>query len=71
MINIFGNLGKQSLRGLRLFESDSEFALWYKDRDEQWRIAGDIPWKEFVDTVTRMRIKVKNETLSRSMIMMV
>ncbi|KAD7478821.1 hypothetical protein E3N88_01957 [Mikania micrantha] len=63
--------GKQSLRGLRLFESGSEFALWYKDRDEQWRIAGDIPWKEFVDIVTRMRIKLKNETLSRSMIMMV
>ncbi|KAL4569374.1 hypothetical protein LXL04_025010 [Taraxacum kok-saghyz] len=56
--------GKQCLSGLRLFESGSEFSLWYKDRDEQWRVVGDVPWKEFVDTVKRIRIMLmKDETL--------
>ncbi|XP_076915797.1 auxin-responsive protein IAA32-like [Bidens hawaiensis] len=57
--------GKQSSCSLRLFESGSEYSLWYKDRDEQWRIAGDVPWKEFVDSVTRMRIMLKDDTLFR------
>ncbi|KAI3825057.1 hypothetical protein L1987_06533 [Smallanthus sonchifolius] len=59
--------GKQSLCSLRLFESGSEFSLWYKDRDEQWRIAGDVPWKEFVDSVARIRIMLKDETFFRTM----
>ncbi|MFS8018068.1 putative transcription factor interactor and regulator AUX-IAA family [Helianthus anomalus] len=59
--------GKQALCSLQLFESGSDFSLWYKNRDEQWRIAGDVPWKEFVDSVTRMRIMFKDETLFRSM----
>ncbi|CAI9259264.1 unnamed protein product [Lactuca saligna] len=58
--DMFGN---QCLSGLRLFESGSEFSLWYKDRDEQWRVVGDVPWKEFVDTVKRIRIMLKDETL--------
>ncbi|XP_076949234.1 auxin-responsive protein IAA32-like [Bidens hawaiensis] len=57
--------GKQSSCSLRLSESGSEYSLWYKDRDEQWRIAGDVPWKEFVDSVTRMRIMFKDDTLFR------
>nr|XP_043606785.1 auxin-responsive protein IAA32-like [Erigeron canadensis] len=48
--------GKQSVCGLRLFQSGSEFSLWYKDRDGQWRMVGDVPWKEFVDGVKRIRI---------------
>ncbi|KAF5764172.1 putative transcription factor interactor and regulator AUX-IAA family [Helianthus annuus] len=59
--------GKQALCSLQLFESGSDFSLWYKNRDEKWRIAGDVPWKEFVDSVTRMRIMFKDETLFRSM----
>ncbi|XP_071695438.1 auxin-responsive protein IAA32-like [Rutidosis leptorrhynchoides] len=58
--------GKQSRVGLRLFESSSEFALWYTDRGEQWRIAGDVPWNEFVEDVKRIRIMAKDETLFRT-----
>ncbi|KVH01120.1 auxin-responsive protein IAA32-like [Cynara cardunculus var. scolymus] len=58
--------GRQSLGGLRLFESGSEFSLWYKDQDEQWKIVGDVPWKEFADSVKRIRIILKEETLFRS-----
>ncbi|KAI3729422.1 hypothetical protein L6452_18080 [Arctium lappa] len=59
--------GRQSLGGLRLFENGSEFSLWYKDQHEQWKIAGDVPWKEFVDSVKRIRIILKEENLFRSM----
>ncbi|KAJ9548932.1 hypothetical protein OSB04_021475 [Centaurea solstitialis] len=59
--------GRQSFGGLRLFESGSAFSLWYKDQDGRWKIAGDVPWKEFVDSVKRIRIILKEETLFRSM----
>nr|GEX76873.1 auxin-responsive protein IAA32-like [Tanacetum cinerariifolium] len=58
--------GKQSLCGLRLFEDGSEFLVWYQDRDEQWRIVGDLPWKEFRNGVKRIRIMLKDETIFRS-----
>lgn len=38
-------LGRQCESGLRLFENDSEFSLFYKDGDENWRRVGDVPWK--------------------------
>ncbi|KAL8052902.1 hypothetical protein ABFX02_05G035900 [Erythranthe guttata] len=53
--------GKQSISGLRLFEAESAFSLYYKDKDEMWRAVGDVPWKEFVDRVKRMRIACKDE----------
>ncbi|GFP84687.1 auxin-responsive protein iaa32 [Phtheirospermum japonicum] len=37
--------GKQSMAGLRLFQAESQFSLFYKDNDEQWRAVGDVPWK--------------------------
>ncbi|KAH7516466.1 hypothetical protein FEM48_Zijuj10G0138200 [Ziziphus jujuba var. spinosa] len=52
--------GRQSLSGLRLFQAGSEFSLFYKDRDENWRIVGDVPWKKFVECVRRLRIARKN-----------
>ncbi|MCD7454801.1 Iaa32p [Datura stramonium] len=36
--------GKQSMDGLRLFQDGSEFSLFYKDRNDQWRTVGDVPW---------------------------
>ncbi|KAI3453064.1 hypothetical protein Pfo_009727 [Paulownia fortunei] len=53
--------GKQSISGLRLFQAESPFSLFYKDKDEQWRTVGDVPWKEFVDSVKRLRIACKDE----------
>ena len=37
--------GKQSVSGLHLFHAASEFCLFYKDSDDQWRTVGDIPWR--------------------------
>ncbi|KAK6146844.1 hypothetical protein DH2020_020713 [Rehmannia glutinosa] len=53
--------GKQSMSGLRLFQAESAFSLFYKDKDEQWRTVGDVPWKEFVDRVKRLRIACKDD----------
>ncbi|XP_019435231.1 PREDICTED: auxin-responsive protein IAA32-like [Lupinus angustifolius] len=55
--------GSQTLSGLRLFQSESEYSLFYKDREDNWRIVGDVPWKEFVECVKRLRIARKNEGL--------
>lgn len=37
--------GRQSVSGLRLFQVGSEFSLFYKDRDDNWRTVGDVPWR--------------------------
>nr|UYI35444.1 auxin-responsive protein IAA32 [Mentha spicata] len=56
--------GKLSVSGLRLFQADSSFLLFYKDKYEQWRKVGDVPWKEFVEGVKRLRIACKDENLT-------
>ncbi|XP_074340291.1 auxin-responsive protein IAA32-like isoform X2 [Apium graveolens] len=53
--------GKHSVSGLHLFHAASEFCLFYKDRNEQWRTVGDVPWRKFIDRVKRLRIIQKNE----------
>ncbi|PON64505.1 AUX/IAA protein [Parasponia andersonii] len=52
--------GRQAVSGLRLFQAGSEFSLFYKDRYENWRSVGDVPWKEFVECVKRLRIARKS-----------
>ncbi|KAK4260780.1 hypothetical protein QN277_003853 [Acacia crassicarpa] len=56
--NMFGS---KSVSGLKLFQSDSEYLLFYKDREDHWRTVGDVPWKEFVESVKRLRIARKNK----------
>ncbi|KAG2242636.1 hypothetical protein Bca52824_095516 [Brassica carinata] len=46
--------------GLKLFQDESEFSLVYRDREGIWRNVGDVPWKEFVASVNRMRIARRN-----------
>ncbi|XVF44218.1 hypothetical protein PTKIN_Ptkin02bG0103200 [Pterospermum kingtungense] len=53
--------GRHTASGLRLFEAESEFSLFYKDIEENWRNVGDVPWKEFVERVKRLRISPKSE----------
>ncbi|CAN8266997.1 unnamed protein product [Cochlearia groenlandica] len=55
--------GTHTLSGLRLFQAESEFSLVYLDREGNWRNAGDVPWKEFVVRVNRMRIARRNNAL--------
>ncbi|KAI4357743.1 hypothetical protein L6164_001674 [Bauhinia variegata] len=51
--------GSQTFSGLKLFKSGSEYSLFYKDREENWRTVGDVPWKEFIECVKRLRIARK------------
>ncbi|GMH27487.1 hypothetical protein Nepgr_029330 [Nepenthes gracilis] len=53
--------GRQTINGLHLFQVGSDYALFYKDIESNWRPAGDVPWKEFADSATRLRIMRKNE----------
>ncbi|XP_075522294.1 auxin-responsive protein IAA32-like [Primulina tabacum] len=53
--------GKYTISGLRLFEVGSQFSLFYKDIDEQWSTIADVPWKEFVERVQRLRIACYND----------
>ncbi|CAH8381737.1 unnamed protein product [Eruca vesicaria subsp. sativa] len=55
--------GMQTVSGLKLFQDDSEFSLVYRDREGIWRNVGDVPWKQFVVTVNRMRIARRNNAL--------
>ncbi|XVE75237.1 hypothetical protein DITRI_Ditri12bG0079600 [Diplodiscus trichospermus] len=55
--------GRHTASGLRLFEVESEFSLFYKDMEENWREVGDVPWKEFVERAKRLRISPKKEAL--------
>ncbi|CAH2037593.1 unnamed protein product [Thlaspi arvense] len=55
--------GMQSVSGLRLFEAESEFSLVYRDREGTWRNAEDVPWKELVESVERLRITRRNDSL--------
>ncbi|RDY10568.1 Auxin-responsive protein IAA32, partial [Mucuna pruriens] len=58
--NMFGRQRSQSVSGLRLFQSGSDYSLFYKDRQDNWRVVGDVPWKEFIECVRRLRIARKN-----------
>ncbi|XP_020880179.1 auxin-responsive protein IAA32 isoform X2 [Arabidopsis lyrata subsp. lyrata] len=55
--------GMQTVSGLRLFQTESEFSLVYRDREGIWRNVGDVPWKEFLESVDRMRIARRNDAL--------
>ncbi|RID60335.1 hypothetical protein BRARA_F03499 [Brassica rapa] len=55
--------GMQTVSGLKLFQDESEFSLVYRDREGIWRNVGDVPWKEFVASVNRMRIARRDDAL--------
>lgn len=47
-----GNDPKQS----RLLDNSSDFVLTYEDKEGDWMLVGDVPWRMFVNTVKRLRI---------------
>ncbi|KAG1359679.1 Auxin-responsive protein IAA10 [Cocos nucifera] len=64
----FGNIGMDGnliwskwmmadgAKASKLLDGSSEFALTYEDRDGDWMLVGDVPWRMFLDTVKRLRI---------------
>ncbi|XP_057857252.1 auxin-responsive protein IAA13 isoform X1 [Cryptomeria japonica] len=40
----------------RFLDSSSDFVLTYEDKEGDWMLVGDVPWRMFVNTIKRLRI---------------
>ncbi|KAJ6842957.1 auxin-responsive protein IAA10-like [Iris pallida] len=47
---------ENSMKASKLLDGSSEFALTYEDKDGDWMLVGDVPYRMFLDTVKRLRI---------------
>ncbi|KAI5414029.1 auxin-responsive protein IAA15 [Lathyrus oleraceus] len=41
--------------------NDKKYMLTYEDRDGDWMLLGDVPWKMFVDSCKRIRLMISME----------
>ncbi|XP_076961159.1 auxin-responsive protein IAA13-like [Bidens hawaiensis] len=46
----------------RLLDGSSEFVLTYEDKEGDWMLVGDVPWRMFLGTVKRLRIMKNSDT---------
>ncbi|KAE8660088.1 Auxin-responsive protein IAA10 [Hibiscus syriacus] len=40
----------------KLLDGSSEFVLTYEDKEGDWMLVGDVPWRMFVSSIRRLRI---------------
>ncbi|XP_010532824.1 PREDICTED: auxin-responsive protein IAA13-like [Tarenaya hassleriana] len=52
---------KDNQKKPKLLEGSSDFVLTYKDREGDWMLVGDVPWRMFVGSVRRLRIMRTSE----------
>ncbi|XP_039017771.1 auxin-responsive protein IAA13-like isoform X2 [Hibiscus syriacus] len=45
----------------KLLDGSSEFVLTYEDKEGDWMLVGDVPWRMFVSSVRRLRIMRTSE----------
>ncbi|KAM7496148.1 hypothetical protein LguiA_020562 [Lonicera macranthoides] len=45
----------------KLLDGSSEFVLTYEDKDGDWMLVGDVPWRMFLNSVKRLRIMRTSE----------
>ncbi|XP_073155854.1 auxin-responsive protein IAA13-like [Henckelia pumila] len=45
----------------KLLDDSSEFVLIYEDKEGDWMLVGDVPWKMFLSTVKRLKIVKTSE----------
>ncbi|GER43317.1 auxin-responsive protein [Striga asiatica] len=45
----------------KLLDGSSEFVLTYEDKEGDWMLVGDVPWRMFLCTVKRLRIMRTSE----------
>ncbi|CAN6903143.1 unnamed protein product [Brassica oleracea] len=60
----FGRTGTTSMekvKPLRLLDGSSEFVLTYEDKEGDWMLVGDVPWRMFITSVKRLRIMGTSE----------
>lgn len=51
-----GHVGANDPKQSRLLDSSSDFVLTYEDKEGDWMLVGDVPWRMFVNTVKRLRV---------------
>ncbi|GFP83427.1 auxin-responsive protein iaa13 [Phtheirospermum japonicum] len=52
---------EQSIQSSKLLDGSSEFVLTYEDKEGDWMLVGDVPWRMFINTVKRLRIMRTSE----------
>ncbi|PIN16954.1 hypothetical protein CDL12_10388 [Handroanthus impetiginosus] len=52
---------EQSVQPPKLLDGSSDFVLTYEDREGDWMLVGDVPWRMFLNTVKRLRIMRTSE----------
>lgn len=57
--------GQDGLSESRLMDllHGSEYVLTYEDKDNDWMLVGDVPWKMFTDSCRRLRIMKGSEAI--------
>eukprot|EP00252_Welwitschia_mirabilis_P000616 TRINITY_DN10607_c0_g1_i1.p1 TRINITY_DN10607_c0_g1~~TRINITY_DN10607_c0_g1_i1.p1 ORF type:complete len:323 (-),score=29.08 TRINITY_DN10607_c0_g1_i1:472-1440(-) len=55
------HMGLSKPKRLRLLDSSSDFVLTYEDKEGDWMLVGDVPWRMFVSTVKRLKIMKRSE----------
>jgi auxin-responsive protein IAA len=60
-----GVSGQDNLCESRLMDllHGSEYVLTYEDKDGDWMLVGDVPWKMFTDSCKRLRIMKSSEAI--------
>ncbi|CAD6339343.1 unnamed protein product [Miscanthus lutarioriparius] len=53
-----GKMGREGLSDCRLMDhkNGSDLVLTYKDKDGDWMLVGDVPWRMFTGSYRRLRI---------------
>ncbi|KAL5576379.1 hypothetical protein UlMin_018078 [Ulmus minor] len=68
--NMFSNLaiGNNHLNEKKLMDSVSgvEYVPTYEDKDGDWMLVGDVPWKMFVESCKRLRLMKSSEEIGLS-----
>ncbi|XP_062230920.1 auxin-responsive protein IAA1-like [Phragmites australis] len=44
--------------------SGTEYVLTYEDKDGDWMLVGDVPWRMFVETCQRLRLMKSSEAVN-------
>ncbi|KAL5784514.1 hypothetical protein ACOSQ2_006906 [Xanthoceras sorbifolium] len=62
-INSIGSGGEKdpATSPSKLLDGSSEFVLTYEDKEGDWMLVGDVPWRMFLSSVKRLRIMRTSE----------
>ncbi|WZZ56482.1 auxin-responsive protein IAA12 isoform X1 [Brassica napus] len=52
---------RKKVKPWRLLDGSSEFVLTYEDKEGDWMLVGDVPWRMFITSVKRLRIMGTSE----------